>query len=76
MYNLLCIIDDISFKVDLNTFMTLTDEDLKELGVATFGARKRMILAIQGNKFDLISTYAYYLRKVWVYALSAEGPLN
>ena len=26
--------------------------------------------------FDLIGTYAYYLRKVWVYALSAEGPLN
>ena len=27
-------------------------------------------------QFDLIGTYAYYLRKVWVYALSAEGPLN
>ena len=28
--------------------MTLTDDDLKELGVSTFGARRRMILAIQG----------------------------
>ena len=25
---------------------------------------------------DFIGTYAYYLRKVWVHALSAEGPLN
>ena len=25
---------------------------------------------------DLIGTYAYYFRKVWVYVLSAEGPLN
>ena len=24
----------------------------------------------------LIDTYSYYLRKVWVCALSAEGPLN
>ena len=24
----------------------------------------------------LIGIYAYYLRKVWVYALSSEGPLN
>eukprot|EP00112_Aurelia_sp_Birch-Aquarium-sp1_P010739 Seg2286.5 transcript_id=Seg2286.5/GoldUCD/mRNA.D3Y31 product="Protein bicaudal C 1-A" pseudo=true protein_id=Seg2286.5/GoldUCD/D3Y31 len=37
-------------EVDLNTFMTLTDDDLKELGVSTFGARRRMILAIQDLK--------------------------
>ncbi len=36
-------------EVDLNTFMTLSDDDLKELGVATFGARRRMVLAIQGE---------------------------
>ena len=36
-------------QVDLNTFMTLTDDDLKELGVSTFGARRRMILAIQSE---------------------------
>ena len=29
--------------------MTLTDEDLKELGISTFGARKKMLLTIQGE---------------------------
>jgi protein bicaudal C len=33
-------------EVDLNTFLTLGDRDLKELGVSTFGARKKMLLAI------------------------------
>eukprot|EP00794_Sanderia_malayensis_P016909 gene16909-18615_t len=37
-------------EVDLNTFMTLSDDDLKELGVSTFGARRRMVLAIQDLK--------------------------
>ena len=37
------------FKVDLPTFMTLTEEDLKELGINTFGARKKMLLTIQGE---------------------------
>lgn len=33
--------------------MTLTDEDLKELGISTFGARKKMLLTIQGElSFD------------------------
>ena len=35
-------------QVDLNTFLTLGDRDLKELGVLTFGARKKMLLAIAG----------------------------
>ena len=37
------------FKVDLPTFMTLTEEDLKELGINAFGARKKMLLTIQGE---------------------------
>ena len=37
------------FKVDLPTFMTLTEEDLKELGINAFGARKKMLLTIQGK---------------------------
>ena len=39
--------------------MTLTDDDLKELGVSTFGARRRMILAIQGEAmfFDILKNY-------------------
>ena len=37
------------FKVDLPTFMTLTEEDLKELGINAFGARKKMLIKIQGE---------------------------
>ncbi|XP_059374780.1 protein bicaudal C homolog 1-B-like [Carassius carassius] len=33
-------------EIDLQTFVTLTDPDLKELGIATFGARRKMSLAI------------------------------
>lgn len=33
-------------EIDLQTFVTLTDPDLKELGITTFGARRKMILAI------------------------------
>ncbi|XP_072164676.1 protein bicaudal C homolog 1-like [Diadema setosum] len=33
-------------EIDLSTFLTLTDKDLKELGITTFGARRKMLLAI------------------------------
>ncbi|XP_036402787.1 protein bicaudal C homolog 1-A-like [Megalops cyprinoides] len=33
-------------EIDLQTFLTLTDPDLKELGISTFGARRKMLLAI------------------------------
>ncbi|KAJ8248375.1 hypothetical protein GJAV_G00241350 [Gymnothorax javanicus] len=33
-------------EIDLQTFLTLTDSDLKELGISTFGARRKMLLAI------------------------------
>ncbi|XP_067223706.1 protein bicaudal C homolog 1-B isoform X1 [Chanodichthys erythropterus] len=33
-------------EIDLQTFVTLTDPDLKELGISTFGARRKMLLAI------------------------------
>jgi protein bicaudal C len=34
-------------EVDLQTFLSLTDADLKELGITTFGPRRKMLLAIQ-----------------------------
>ena len=37
------------FKVDLPTFMTLTDKDLKELCSSTFGIRQKILVTIQGN---------------------------
>ncbi|CAH1793905.1 unnamed protein product [Owenia fusiformis] len=33
-------------EIDLATFLTLSDQDLKELGISTFGARRKMLLAI------------------------------
>jgi len=33
-------------EIDLATFHTLTEQDLKELGITTFGARRKMLLAI------------------------------
>ncbi|TRY91333.1 hypothetical protein DNTS_030139 [Danionella cerebrum] len=35
-------------EIDYQTFLTLSDEDLKEVGVNTFGARRKMLLAIAG----------------------------
>lgn len=36
-------------QIDFQTFLTLSDEDLKEVGVSTFGARRKMLLAISGE---------------------------
>jgi hypothetical protein len=33
----------------MSTFLTLNDNDLKELGITTFGARRRMLTAIAGT---------------------------
>ncbi|KAI4897789.1 hypothetical protein NFI96_022081, partial [Prochilodus magdalenae] len=33
-------------EIDYQTFLTLSEEDLKEVGVSTFGARRKMLLAI------------------------------
>uniref|UniRef100_A0A673KRQ8 Protein bicaudal C homolog 1-B-like n=1 Tax=Sinocyclocheilus rhinocerous TaxID=307959 RepID=A0A673KRQ8_9TELE len=47
-------------EIDYQTFLTLSDEDLKEVGVNTFGARRKMILAItdlsKKRKFPEVSS--------------------
>ncbi|XP_044060719.1 bicaudal C homolog 2 isoform X2 [Siniperca chuatsi] len=48
-------------EIDYQTFLTLSDEDLKEVGVSTFGARRKMLLAISDlnkNKRRLSDTPA------------------
>lgn len=35
-----------SQEVDLSTFLTLSENDLKELGVTTFGARRKMVMGM------------------------------
>ena len=42
------------FQIDLGTFVTLTDQDLKELGITTFGARRKMLMAITGKLNTLV----------------------
>ncbi len=44
-----CTLPHFVFQIDLATFSTLTDSDLKELGITTFGARRKMLLAISGK---------------------------
>lgn len=38
-----------SHQIDYQTFLTLSEEDLKEVGVYTFGARRKMLMAISGK---------------------------
>ena len=40
-------------EVDLQTFATLTDEELKEVGIPTFGARKKLLLLARQTKKKL-----------------------
>lgn len=35
-------------EVDLDTFLTMTEADLKEVGVTTLGARRKLQIAISG----------------------------
>ena len=39
-------------EVDLQTFATLTEQDLREIGVQTFGARKKLLL-LANSKFTI-----------------------
>lgn len=39
-----------SHEIDLSTFQTLTEADLREIGVTALGARRKMMLFISGNK--------------------------
>lgn len=36
-------------QIDYQTFLTLSEDDLKEVGVSTFGARRKLLLAISGE---------------------------
>lgn len=49
------------FQIDLQTFLTLTDQDLKELGITTFGARRKMLLAISGTNEEEPVGFSSYL---------------
>lgn len=37
-------------EIDLELFKTLTENDLRDLGIHAFGVRRRMLLTIAGKK--------------------------
>lgn len=55
----------IRHQIDLATFLTLTDQDLRELGISTFGARRKMLLAIAGKY--IIDSQHFLLKGQWFY---------
>ena len=42
----------IRHEVDLQTFATLTEQDLREIGIQTFGARKKLLLLANSKLFN------------------------
>jgi protein bicaudal C len=39
----------IKIQVDFPTFLTMSDNDLKEIGISTLGARRKLQIAISGK---------------------------
>ena len=40
----------VEHEIDLELFKTLTENDLRDLGIHAFGVRRRMLLTIAGKK--------------------------
>ncbi|XP_066524739.1 bicaudal C homolog 2 isoform X2 [Hoplias malabaricus] len=54
-------------EIDYQTFLTLSEEDLKEVGVSTFGARRKMLLAISDlNKSKMKPSEAPAVKSVYL----------
>lgn len=65
-------------QIDLQTFLTLTDQDLKELGITTFGARRKMLLAISGVCMwmcEWVNLHVCTCVFIWVYREICWGGL-
>jgi len=43
-------------EIDMQTFATLTETDLKEIGIQTFGARKKLLLLANKEKLKQFPT--------------------
>ena len=42
-------------EVDFDTFLTMSESDLKEMGISTVGARRKLQIAISGICYNIIS---------------------
>lgn len=62
MFIILIFVDNFIVQgIDIKTFTLLTGEDLLELGINTFGARKRLLLAINQLKNENPSINEWHL---------------
>ena len=53
-------------EVDLQTFATLTEQDLREIGIQTFGARKKLLLlANSKSHFVLLRIHMYDIIRIF-----------
>ena len=41
-------------EIDIQTFSTLTEQDLKEIGITTFGARKKLLYISNGKIYRMV----------------------
>ena len=46
-------------EVDLQTFATLTEQDLREIGIQTFGARKKLLL-LANSKYYRVTRSGHF----------------
>ena len=62
-------------EVDLQTFATLTEQDLREIGVQTFGARKKLLL-LANSKLTISQCAEWDLNKIEKTEEHASGVQN
>ena len=56
----------VEHEIDLELFKTLTENDLRDLGIHAFGVRRRMLLTIAGIKessYKIISKYLFIFQR-------------
>ncbi len=53
---------DVLMQVDMEAFLTLTDGDLKELGIKTDGPRQQILAAISELNAGKVSVYVIRLK--------------
>lgn len=59
----------VEHEIDLELFKTLTESELRDLGIHAFGVRRRMLLTIAGK--HVTSQFTQILLEIHVFKLSA-----
>lgn len=53
----------VEHEIDLELFKTLTENELRDLGIHAFGVRRRMLLTIAGKKTFHLSHWSVCLER-------------